>query len=401
VKHLCIRCGYLHPIGFHPFCDRCGGLVDVEYDLERVSLVDSDNPFIRFAGLLPFEGAHDRLPAVGYTPLIHATRVGRKAGMDSLFFKNETTLPTRTTKFRMAAVALPYLHDRGVRSFSASSTGNSSTALAYCIARFADMHLYLFSGEQFVPRVAFAEHAQVTHFGLRRASFVEAGEYANRYAARHGLTAEGGFFNPGRREGLKLAFLEASDQAPRPIEWYVQAVSSAMGVYGTYKGAKELLRLGLIKQLPRLLCVQQESCAPMVHAFAEGSLEIRAEHRVANPAGIAEAILRGDPTRAFPYVRSIVMDSRGGFVAVDETEIRQTRRMVEEEEGICLCFSAAAAVAGVMKRAARDPALAHAMVVVNLTGSDRPEQPPSPRVDWIDRTGDGWNARPPAMRDTH
>jgi threonine synthase len=240
----------------------------------------------------------------------------------------------------------------------------------------------------------------VTHFGLRGASFVQAGDYARGYAARYGLTAEGGFFNPGRREGLKLAFLEANDQAPRPIDWYVQAVSSAMGVYGTYKGARELLHLGMIKRVPRLLCVQQESCAPMVRAFTQGSKEIRPEHRVANPAGIAEAILRGDPTRAFPYVRGIVMDSGGGFVAVSETEIRQARALVEDEEGIQLCFSAAAAVAGVIKRAAEDTSLADAMIVVNLTGADRPQVPAGLEVEWISKTKDGWNARPPARRDS-
>ncbi len=36
-----------------------------------------------------------------------------------------------------------------------------------------------------------------------------------------------------RREGLKLAFLEAAEQVPGPIDWYVQAISSGMGVYGT------------------------------------------------------------------------------------------------------------------------------------------------------------------------
>ena len=371
-------------------------MVDVQYDLSKVRLADSPDPYVRFAELLPFEPAHVRLPAAAYSPLIHAVRLGRKVGMKSLFLKDETTLPTKTTKDRMAAVALGYLHDRGVRAFCASSTGNSSTAFAYRIRAFSDMHLFLFSAEKFVPRVQHADHEQVTHFGLRDASFVEAAEYANRYASRHGLTAEGGFFNPGRREGLKLAFLEASEQAPQPIDWYVQAVSSAMGVYGTYKGARELLQLGRLRELPRLLCVQQESCAPMVRAFTEGSTTIRPEHRVAKPDGIAEAILRGDPTRAYPHVRRIVMESRGGFVLVSESEIRAARRMVEDEEGLSPCFSAAAAVAGVIKRAREDATIGHCVVVVNLTGGDRADAETTSRVDWVPRTDDGWTARPPS-----
>jgi len=364
-------------------------MVDVQYDLSRVALADSEDPYVRFAGLLPFAGMGDRLPAVSYTPLVHAERLGRKLGMPSLFLKNETVLPSATTKDRMAAVALAYLYERGVRSFCASSTGNSSTAFALRIASFPDMRLHLFTAEKFVPRVQHADHAQVTHFGMKGASFVEAAEYANRYAKRHELTGESGFFNPGRREGLKLAFLEASEQAPGPIDWYVQAVSSAMGVYGAYKGARELMHMGRLASLPRLLCVQQATCAPMVRAFSDGSETIRAEDRVAMPDGIAEAILRGDPTRAYPHVRRIVVDSRGGFVAVSEDEIRAARRLVEDEEGISPCFSASAAVAGVIKRVAEDPSMARSLIVVNLTGADRPDESPT-RVEWLSRSGEDW-----------
>jgi threonine synthase len=360
-------------------------MIDVTYDLARVRLAASDNAYLRFADLLPLaEDAPPRLPDHAPTPLVHATRLGGKLGLKQLYLKNETVLPSRSTKDRMAAVALAYLRSLGVKSFCASSTGNSSTAFAHAIPAYAGMHLFLFTAELFVPRVQHAAHAQVTHFGLRDATFVEAGAYAATYAERRGLIAEGGFFNPGRREGLKLAFLEACDQCPHPIDWYVQAVSSAMGVYGVHKGAKELLGLGQIRQIPRLLCVQQESCAPMVRAHADGSDCIRPDDRVARPAGIAEAILRGDPSRAYPHVRRAVLESRGTFAAANEAEIRAARRDVAELEGIDICFSAATAVAGLarMVRAGRMPG--HHVVVVNLTGADRPPEK-APSVTWIER----------------
>jgi len=327
---------------------------------------------------------------------VHATRLGRELGLTSLYLKDDTVLPTRSTKDRMASVCLAYLHERGVRAFCASSTGNSGTSFAYGIQAHPDMHLYLFTAEKFVPRVQHAEHDQVTHFGMRGASFVEAAEYSGRYAREHGLVAESGFFNPGRREGLKLAFLEASEQAARPIDWYVQAVSSAMGVYGAYKGAKELLGMRRIRQLPRLLCVQQQTCAPMARAYAEGSETIRPEHLVLQPSGIAEAILRGDPTKAYPYVRAVVKESGGGFAVVTESDIREARRRVETCEGIFPCFSASAAVAGVIQQVRSGAISAKSMVVINLTGGDRSESPSPPAVEWIEKTSDGWSAQPPA-----
>src|SRR5204862_5885081 len=214
--------------------------------------------------------------------------------------EDETGLPTGAPKERMAAVAVPYLLEHGVEAFCTSSTGNSSTAYAHALARTAGLAMTLFTAERFIDRVDVPLDVPVTHFGLRGATFVEAFDAAKTYAVAHGLTAERGFFNPGRREGLKLAWLEATDQVPRPIDWYVQAVSSAMGVYGAYKGAKELHALGHSGPPPALLCVQQETCAPMVGAWEDGSETIRPEHIVERPTGIAKPILRGNPSRAYP-----------------------------------------------------------------------------------------------------
>jgi len=372
-------------------------MVDIDYDLSAVRLAPATNPYVRFADLLPIRELRHRLPDVQYTPVVHARTLGRKLGLRSLYLKNESVLPTRTTKDRMAAVALAYLHERGVRSFSASSTGNSSTSLACTIRAHPDMHLFLFTAERFVPRVQHADHDQVTHVGLRDATFVEAGECATLYARRHQLVPEGGFFNPGRREGLKLAFLEACDQINRPIEWYVQAVSSAMGVYGTFKGARQLLGLKAIERIPRLLCVQQESCAPMARAYAQNSETIQREHLVKQPTGIAEAILRGDPTRSYPRVRRIVRESGGAFAAVSEAQIRQARRDVEECEGLSPCFSASAAIAGLSQLTLAGQIDSDAVIMVNLTGADRPDAPTSGDVHWIDKSTSGWLAEPPEI----
>jgi threonine synthase len=252
------------------------------------------------------------------------------------------------------------------------------------------MTLYLFTAENFVTRVQHADHPQVVHFGMRDATFVEAFNYAATYAAEHKLVSERGFFNPGRREGLKMAFFEASDQALGPIDWYVQAVSSAMGVYGTYKGAKELHAIGHIDRLPKLLCAQQTSCAPMVRAYEEGGEAILPHHVVARPEGIAEAILRGDPSRVYPYVKGIVVESGGDFVAVTEAEIRDARRMTEELEGISPCFSASTAVAGLIKKVRNGTFPRNESVMVNLTGGDRPRTPHAPSVRWLRRDATRW-----------
>lgn len=396
VTHRCVKCRREYPHGFNTFCEQCGGMIDVHYDLERARLRDSLNPLERYLDLLPVERPESLLPQdMSFTPCVHATRLGAALGMPSLYLKNETVLPTGTTKDRMAVVSLAFLSEVGVRAFCTSSTGNSSTAYAHAIARYPGMRLYLFTAESFRDRVQYGNGEQVIPFVLRGASFVDAFNASGAFASRHRLVSERGFFNPGRREGLKLAFLEAAEQIPAPVDWYVQAVSSAMGVYGTYKGARELTRMGAIARPPRLLCVQQDTCAPMVRAFRDNSPVIRPSDVVRRPTGIAEAILRGDPTKAYPHVREIVVESHGSFVAVSEADIREARRMVEELEGISPCFSASAALAGVIRLVRSDDFPRRDTVLINLTGSDRQPAPAPTKIHWLRASGDGWEPEDP------
>lgn len=393
-RTVCSRCRRELSGGFFPFCPECGSMSDIEYDLTAVQLRDSANPYLRFIDLLPVADPA-LLPAdARFTPTVHAQRLGERLGMPRLFLKDETRLPTWTTKDRMAAVALAYLSECGVRGFTTSSTGNSSSAYAHAISRIPQLVMYVFTAAQFRDRLALVGGEQVVDVVLRDATFVEAFAAAGEFADRNGLASERGFFNPGRREGLKLAWLEAAEQVGRPIDWYVQAISSAMGVYGVFKAARERLQLGLADRLPRLLLVQQESCAPMVSAWRGGAELIRPSDIVQRPTGIAKAILRGDPTRTYPHVRRIVTESRGTFTAVSERQIRGARRMAEELEGISPCFAAAAALAGLIALRAAGELPAQDTVLVNLTGGDRPGTPPTSATRWIERRAGEWDYGP-------
>jgi threonine synthase len=399
VLHSCVRCGTRFPHSFTTFCDGCDAMIDVTYDLDRAVLRDSANPLERFFDLLPIENVDNLIPyEEGFSPCVHAERLGAEVGLPNLHIKNETVLPTGTTKDRMAAVVLSFFRECGIHEFSTSSTGNSSTALAHYIARCPDIRMFLFSGSEFSHRVQYTPSEQVVHFVLRDATFVQAFDCAAEFARRRGIVSERGFFNPARREGLKLAFLEAAEQVPTTIDWYVQAVSSAMGVYGTYKGARELLALGRIARLPSLLCVQQESCAPMVRAFEEGSEAIEPRHIVEKPGGIASAILRGNPSRVYPYVRRIVIESGGTLVAVSEQEIREARQMAEELEGLSPCFTSSAALAGLFKAVRLGRVRGSETVLVNLTGRDRVRPAPLEERRWLTRTENGWTPENAALR---
>jgi threonine synthase len=370
-------------------------MIEVFYDLARAVLYQSDDPLERFYDLLPIT---DRKSLEHFslerTPCVHAKNLGRLLNMPWLYLKNETALPTGTVKDRLAAVTVPFLKQSGVRQFCASSTGNTSTSLAHAMKGWTEGRMFLFTAEEFKDRVHFADQDQIVHFVLKNATFVESGALAAEFAARHNLTPEEGFFNPSRREGLKLSFLECCDQIERPIDWYAQAISSAMGVWGTYKGARELKQMGMIDRLPHLLCVQQETCAPMVRAFEDDSPCIRPQHIVEKPHGIASAILRGNPSKAYPYIRGIVLESNGTFTSVSEKEIRDARTMTEQLEGIPACFTSSVAVAGLAKLVQAGRVSRHSTVVINITGSDRDRRKGAKRVHWLYKTEQGWQPDP-------
>lgn len=392
----CVKCGLVQGESYAPFCQDCGGMTEAYFNLAGARLRDSDNPFERYFDLIPVLD-RDLMPKnAAMTPTVHATALGEHLGLSRLYLKNETVHPTGTTKYRMAAVSLPYLFESGVTEFCTSSTGNSSSAYANLIHHIPDLKMNLFTGDAFRNRVNYESTDQIRHYILHGASFAEAFVVAAQHAKTHGCTSERGFFNLGRREGLKLCWFEAIEQSGGSFDWYVQAVSSAMGVYGVYKAAKEFVELGVSDRLPRLLCAQQESCSPMVRAWEDGAESIRPEHIVRNPSGIAMAILRGDPTGVYPYMRAVVTESGGSFLSAPEAEIREARRLVLELEGIDICYAAATAVAALHRATKRGLVARDARILVNLTGCDRSYRDVPQDVIHLYREKDSWVERPGA-----
>jgi threonine synthase len=371
---VCQSCGRsFEAPGFHSVCP-CGGMMDAQYDLERVLLEDARNPLFRFFDLLPLrqrENVH--WLGEGNTPVVHSRALGRLLGLDALYLKDETRNPTGTTKDRMASVVLSSFEENGVREFACSSTGNSSTSLAFGVGGLPGYRLHVFVGRDFLSRMNFDSSDRIRVYWVKDATFAEAHDCAKVFTRLNPhVTAERGFFNPARREGLKLAFLEGVLDMPEAPHWYFQAASSGMGVYGVWRGAQQLYRLGLLERLPRLVCVQQDTCAPMVKSWAAGSPVTRPEDVVREPTGVAEAILRGNPTQTYPHLYSVVRQSGGSFEAVTQDEILEAERIIYELEGIVVCSSSATTVAALRRLAAAGEVRRDDVVFVNLTGGVRP-----------------------------
>jgi threonine synthase len=368
LQHKCVDCHAVFPHGFTPRCPSCRGMVEVYYDLSRAELYDSDNSLERFFDLLPLQNRESLLSlGEGNTPCHHAVALGEAFGLEQVYLKIESKNPTGTTKDRMAAVVLSLFNELGIREFITSSTGNSSNALAHAISVHPQFHMHLFMGEAFAHLFRYDGEGIEFHV-MSKKDFTEAFNHARDLAHERGIPFEAGFFNPARREGLKLAYFESVDQIPRPIDWYFQAISSAMGVQGTAKGAAELKAMGRIPHVPRMVGVQQESCCPMVKAFEEDSPTIQPHHIFEKPDGLAKAILRGNPTGCYPYVYRMLRETNGLAISVSESEIRDACDRVLELEGVTCGYAAAATVAALEKLAERGAVQTQDVLLLNLTG---------------------------------
>jgi threonine synthase len=112
----------------------------------------------------------------------------------------------------------------------------------------------------------------------------------------------------------------------------------------------------------------------MVQSWRAGSPETRPQDVVDEPVGIAEAILRGNPTNTYPHLYRVVRESGGTFESVTDDEIREAQRMLFELEGIDACESASTTIAAIKKMSAAGELRRDEVVFVNVTGAHRSEE---------------------------
>jgi threonine synthase len=370
-KVVCERCGWESLEGFSTHCPTDGMMLVPKYRRlhEEAQLALSEDSFVeRFRQVLPIDEAGSfRETSPLLSPLVSAGDLGRAYGVEKLYLKDETSLPTGTTKARMAAVALAYLAGRGVRRFAVTSTGNSTNAMARLMPFYPELQMTAYAGRDFARRHVIPQASNI-RLVVVDGDFVDAERSARAAARAEEVTWEGGFFNPARRVGLATAYLEACWQMGGVPDWYFQAVSSGMGVVAVGEMARcQATGKGRVRR-PRLVAVQQESCAPMASAFAEGASRIEDRHRIQNPTGIATAILRGDPSASYPTVRRHILESGGEIVSVSEREIVQAQAEGTERYRIPVGGSAATALAAALKFGREGRIGTNELVLVNLTG---------------------------------
>lgn len=308
-------------------CPDDGGNLNTILDFGRVKPSDVLNSpeasLWRYTPLLPVgDPGYQLTPLhqVGLTPVYQPAILREKLGLKQLFIKDESRNPSASFKDRASAIVVARALETKVETVVAASTGNAGAAMA-CMSAAVGLPAVILAPKTAPP----AKLAQLLVFGAR--VILVDGNYDQAFDLSIAASREFGWynrntgFNPFTVEGKKTAGFEIWEQVLLHLPSYQRltvfiSVGDGNILSGVYKGFKDLLSLGWLEQMPRIIGVQAEGSAAVANAFFSGSDQITPVHS----STIADSIsvdLPRDGLRALRAVR----DSKGFMLTVSDSEI--------------------------------------------------------------------------------
>jgi len=383
VSHVeCTICGSHHDVKrLLTVCEKCGQMLAVRYDLPRVASSVTRNALrerapgmYRFRELTPLDDGEQPVTlGEGGTPLLELPRLAAHFGIRKLWGKDEGQNPTGSFKARGLGMALTRARTLGARGFVIPSAGNAGGAAAVYAARCGLPCVVIVP--RGTPAAAVAE-AQIAgaHVFTVEGSIATAGRVVARVAPLLGWFDLSTLKEPYRLEGKKTMGLELAEQ----LDWRMPDVllyptGGGTGLVGIPKGYEELRAMGWLSgSLSRFFAVQADGCAPVVKAFDAGAETTAAWE---NPTTLAAGLRVPSPFAGRQMLR-ILRETRGGAVAVSETEIQDAQRLVARTEGIWTAPESAALVAALARLKDGGDVARDTEVMLILTGAGLKYEPP-------------------------
>ncbi len=273
-------------------CPRCGGLMDVVYDRDRLpaprSLREFEAKWSQRTDPLAFSGVwrfHELLPFAppekiltigeGQTILqradIVATYVGLNAGR--LFLQYEGMNPSGSFKDNGMTAAFTHARMVGARRAACASTGNTSASLAAFCSATGLMKAIIFIGS---GKISYGKLAQALDHGALTVQiagdFDDAMQRVQQVAKRLGIYLVNSI-NPFRLEGQKTVMYRVLEALHwEPPDWIVVPGGNLGNVSAFGKAFMELLELGLVSRLPRLAVINAAGASTFYQLFEGAGL---------------------------------------------------------------------------------------------------------------------------------
>ncbi len=370
----CARCGARLPAGkIYNLC-ACSSPLLVRYDLcraatslRREAMASRPANLWRYREVLPVERDTSILClGEGFTPLLHAGRLGRALGMANLFLKDESFNPTGSFKARGLGVAISMALELGIKRLAIPSAGNAAGALGAYAAK-AGLPATIFMPED-TPLANRLECALLgAEVVLVPGSIKDCGRVMRERMQGKDWFDVSTLREPYRLEGKKTMAYEVIEQLDgRVPDALIYPTGGGTGLIGMWKAFEEMEALGWVgKRRPRMFSVQAQNCAPIVRAFAAQS--DRAEEWQ-NPQTIASGLRVPSAIGDFLMLRAL-RESGGAALAVSDAEMLAAVRELAETEGIITSPEGGATLAA-LKRLVGDGFLSgYETIVLFLTAT--------------------------------
>lgn len=311
-------------------CPRDGGNLDVILDYANIrekyepeDITSRADPSLwRYAPLLPVpevKGDGTPLHAAGWTPVFKMGRLAEKLGLQQLWLKDESRNPTASFKDRASAIVVARAREIKAEVVVTASTGNAGAALAGMSAAVGQQAV-IFAPKSAPP----AKVAQLLVFGARvmlvDGTYDDAFDLTVKAAQEFGWYCRNTGYNPFTAEGKKTAAFEIWEYMQETIGTTPFTVFVSVGdgniISGIHKGFKDLLELGWIGSMPRIIGVQADGSAAVANAFRAGTEEIVP----VSATTLADSISVDLPRDGVRAVRA-ARDSGGTYITVSDEEI--------------------------------------------------------------------------------
>ncbi len=269
------------------------------------------------------------------SPLLPCPRLGKVFGLERLFIKDESILPTGSFKSRGMTVAISMAKELGVTKIALPTAGNAGGAAAAYAARAGiECHVFMPRDTPVVNRrEALLYGARVT---LVDGLIHDCGKIVRENAARKGWFDFSTLKEPYRLEGKKTMGIELAEQCGWSLpDVILYPTGGGTGLVGMAKAFAELTELGWLEgsKRPRFYACQSEGCAPIVRAFEKGDrLAQTWENAKTSASGLRVPAAVGDF-----LMLDAIRASKGEAVAAPEASIPFWMQKAASLEGIPLC----------------------------------------------------------------
>ena len=371
VGYRCSLCGSEYAPGEVTYtCPKDGGNLDVVLDYDSIKskykpedVQSRTDPSIwRYRPLLPVsmpDGNSTPLHTVGGTPVFKLTTLAKKRGLQNIWLKDESKNPTASFKDRASAIVVARAQEIKADVVVTASTGNAGAALAGMSAAIGQKAII------FAPKSApQAKVAQLLIFGAKvilvDGTYDDAFDLTIKCADEFGWYCRNTGYNPFTAEGKKTAAFEVwewwkdahrelhkqigEDTDHKPLTVFV-SVGDGNIISGIHKGFKDLVKLGWMARMPRIIGVQAEGSAAISNAFRGNTETITP----VSARTIADSISVDLPRDGVRAVRA-VKETGGTYVNVSDEEILKAIAELGQA-GIFAEPAGATAYAGLVKEA--------------------------------------------------